>query len=128
MRGEHTPAGGGNVGISIVGAVTFPAPVQKVPAKELAATAGPILTITDLNGNVLATPVLTAVAGSATQYTYSIDLPAGKDYILKATWGGQVLNDFAFCLFVGFISGVYSTVYIASPLIISWHGKSGAKR
>ncbi len=43
-------------------------------------------------------------------------------------WGGEVLNDFAFCLFVGFISGVYSTVYIASPLIISWHKKASVKR
>jgi preprotein translocase subunit SecF len=43
-------------------------------------------------------------------------------------WGGAVLNDFAFCLFVGFLSGVYSTVYIASPLIISWHKKQVAKR
>lgn len=38
-------------------------------------------------------------------------------------FGGEVLNDFAFCLFVGFISGVYSTVYIASPLVITWHKK-----
>jgi SecD/SecF fusion protein len=43
-------------------------------------------------------------------------------------FGGEVLNDFAFCLFVGFISGVYSTVYIASPLIISWHKKRVVKR
>jgi SecD/SecF fusion protein len=43
-------------------------------------------------------------------------------------FGGAVLNDFAFCLFVGFISGVYSTVYIASPLLISWHKKPIAKR
>ncbi|MFH0840045.1 MAG: protein translocase subunit SecD [Candidatus Omnitrophota bacterium] len=35
-------------------------------------------------------------------------------------WGGEVLNGFAFCLFVGMISGVYSTIFIASPLIISW--------
>jgi len=42
-------------------------------------------------------------------------------------WGGEVLNDFAFCLFIGFISGVYSTVYIASPLIISWHKAPGLK-
>lgn len=41
-------------------------------------------------------------------------------------WGGEVLNDFAFCLFVGMISGVYSTVYIASPLIISWQKKPRA--
>jgi SecD/SecF fusion protein len=43
-------------------------------------------------------------------------------------FGGEVLNGFSFCLFVGFISGVYSTVYIASPLIISWHKKSAIKR
>ncbi len=38
-------------------------------------------------------------------------------------YGGEVLNDFAFSLIVGFISGVYSTVYIASPLIIAFQGK-----
>ncbi|MDD5422572.1 MAG: protein translocase subunit SecD [Candidatus Omnitrophota bacterium] len=43
-------------------------------------------------------------------------------------WGGEVLNDFAFCLFVGMISGVYSTVYIASPLIISWQKKTVAAK
>ncbi len=43
-------------------------------------------------------------------------------------FGGAVLNNFAFCLCVGFLSGVYSTVYIASPLIISWHKKPAIKR
>ncbi len=38
-------------------------------------------------------------------------------------FGGKVLNDFAFCLLVGFISGVYSTVYIASPLLLAWRGR-----
>jgi len=38
-------------------------------------------------------------------------------------WGGEVLNDFAFALLVGFISGVYSTVYIASPMLIAWERK-----
>lgn len=36
-------------------------------------------------------------------------------------WGGEVLNDFSFCIFVGFFIGVYSTIYIASPMVISWH-------
>ena len=35
-------------------------------------------------------------------------------------FGGEVLHDFAFCLLVGFISGVYSTVYIASAFVITW--------
>ena len=38
-------------------------------------------------------------------------------------WGGDVLNDFAFALLVGFCSGVYSTIYIASPLLIAWERK-----
>ncbi|MBI3318796.1 MAG: protein translocase subunit SecD [Candidatus Omnitrophica bacterium] len=38
-------------------------------------------------------------------------------------FGGEVLNDFAFALLVGFVSGVYSTVYIASPLLLAWQKK-----
>lgn len=43
-------------------------------------------------------------------------------------FGGEVLNNFSFCIFVGFLAGVYSTVYIASPMVISWHGKLLGKR
>ena len=35
-------------------------------------------------------------------------------------FGGEVLHDFAFCLLVGFLSGVYSTVYIASAFVVTW--------
>ncbi len=38
-------------------------------------------------------------------------------------FGGEVLNDFAFALMVGFTSGAYSTVYIASPLLLAWEKK-----
>jgi SecD/SecF fusion protein len=38
-------------------------------------------------------------------------------------YGGEVLSNFGFALLVGFISGVYSTVYIASPLVLAWSGK-----
>lgn len=39
-------------------------------------------------------------------------------------YGGEVLSNFAFTLLVGFISGVYSTIYIASPLVLAWSKKS----
>ena len=39
-------------------------------------------------------------------------------------YGGEVLGNFAFTLFVGFISGVYSTVFIASPLVLACSRKS----
>jgi SecD/SecF fusion protein len=35
-------------------------------------------------------------------------------------WGGEVLSNFAFTLLVGFICGIYSTVYIVSPLVLAW--------
>lgn len=38
-------------------------------------------------------------------------------------YGGEVLSNFAYALLVGFISGVYSTVYIASPLVLAWSRK-----
>ena len=34
--------------------------------------------------------------------------------------GGGVIRPFAFSLIVGFISGVYSTIFIASPVILFW--------
>jgi len=34
-------------------------------------------------------------------------------------YGGEVLGNFAFALLVGFVSGVYSTIYIASPLVLA---------
>ncbi|MGD9015114.1 MAG: protein translocase subunit SecD [Candidatus Omnitrophota bacterium] len=33
-------------------------------------------------------------------------------------WGGEILSNFAFALFVGFIAGTYSTIFIASPLVL----------
>ncbi|MFH1441780.1 MAG: protein translocase subunit SecD [Candidatus Omnitrophota bacterium] len=41
-------------------------------------------------------------------------------------YGGEVLSNFAFTLLIGFISGTYSTIYIASPLILAW-SKKGKK-
>ena len=36
--------------------------------------------------------------------------------------GGEVINDFAFTMLVGVISGTYSTIYIAAPVLIDWPG------
>lgn len=40
--------------------------------------------------------------------------------------GGAVIRPFAFALLVGFFSGVYSTIFIASPVILLW--ERGKKR
>jgi len=36
-------------------------------------------------------------------------------------FGGQVINDFAFTFLVGIITGTYSSIYIASALVLWWH-------
>jgi preprotein translocase subunit SecF len=41
--------------------------------------------------------------------------------------GGNVIHSFAFTLLVGFIVGTYSTVYIASPMVLAFEGMSGKR-
>ena len=38
-------------------------------------------------------------------------------------YGGEMLNSFAFALMIGIVSGTYSTIYIASPLVLAWSKK-----
>ena len=42
--------------------------------------------------------------------------------------GGAVIRPFAFALLVGFFSGVYSTIFIASPVILLWEKGGVAKK
>jgi len=36
-------------------------------------------------------------------------------------FGGKVINDFAFIMLVGTIEGVYSTVFMACPVVFFWN-------
>jgi SecD/SecF fusion protein len=36
-------------------------------------------------------------------------------------FGGGAINDFAFCFLVGILTGTYSSIYIASALVLWWH-------
>lgn len=38
-------------------------------------------------------------------------------------FGGEVLNSFALCLLIGFMAGTYSTVFIASPIVLAMQRK-----
>ncbi|OIO37056.1 MAG: hypothetical protein AUJ74_00175 [Candidatus Omnitrophica bacterium CG1_02_44_16] len=42
-------------------------------------------------------------------------------------WGGEILNSFALALLFGFIIGCYSTVFIASPIVLACHSLMLAK-
>ena len=37
--------------------------------------------------------------------------------------GGEVINDFAFVLLIGILVGTYSSIFIASPILVDWPSK-----
>ncbi|MFH2045605.1 MAG: protein translocase subunit SecF [Pseudomonadota bacterium] len=41
--------------------------------------------------------------------------------------GGGIIHDFAFALVVGVMIGTYSSIYVASPILIAWTGKRKKK-
>jgi preprotein translocase subunit SecF len=41
-------------------------------------------------------------------------------------FGGEVIHDFSFALLIGVVIGTYSSVFVASPLLLV--GKGGGKR
>ena len=43
-------------------------------------------------------------------------------------FGGEVIKDFAFALMVGVVVGTYSSVYVASPLVVEWQIKQEVRR
>ena len=40
-------------------------------------------------------------------------------------FGGEVIHDFAFALVIGISVGTYSSVFVASPIVALWEGRSG---
>ncbi len=43
-------------------------------------------------------------------------------------FGGPVIHDFAFTLMIGLISGTYSTIYVASPVVLFWNQFVGKRK
>lgn len=43
-------------------------------------------------------------------------------------FGGDVIHDFAFTLLVGVVFGTYSSVFIASPLVLVWESFRPSKK
>ncbi len=42
--------------------------------------------------------------------------------------GGEVIRDFAFALMIGVVVGTYSSLYVASPLVVEWDIRAEARR
>lgn len=42
-------------------------------------------------------------------------------------FGGEVIHNFAFALIVGIVIGTYSSIFVASPIVVEWHKRREAK-
>ncbi len=42
--------------------------------------------------------------------------------------GGGIIHDFAFALIVGVAVGTYSSIFVASPILLAWQGKQAKKK
>jgi len=40
-------------------------------------------------------------------------------------FGGEVIHDFSFALLLGVIVGTYSSIFVASPILVVWRGSAG---
>lgn len=43
-------------------------------------------------------------------------------------WGGSVIHDFAFAMLIGIVTGTYSSIFVASPLLIFYEDWTRGKR
>jgi preprotein translocase subunit SecF len=58
-------------------------------------------------------------------------LTSGTVFIVVAALyflGGVVIHDFAFALLIGVVTGTYSSIYVASPLLLLWEDNPARKK
>jgi preprotein translocase subunit SecF len=73
----------------------------------------------------------TVVNASINQTLSRTILTSGLTFITAAAlwiFGGAVLNGFSFALVVGIIVGTYSSIFIASPILIWWRDWMESRR
>jgi preprotein translocase subunit SecF len=71
------------------------------------------------------------VLNNAVNQTLSRTVLTGGTTLLAVLFllfaGGSVIRDFALALFVGIVTGTYSSVYVASSIVLDWHNRDVAR-
>ncbi|MCI0723314.1 MAG: protein translocase subunit SecF [Acidobacteria bacterium] len=84
------------------------------------------------NLKILRREPLTAIVNKSINQTLSRTiLTSGLTFVTVVSlylFGGEVINGFAFAMVFGIIIGSYSSIAIASPLIVMWYDYQGKKK
>ncbi|MSO22181.1 MAG: protein translocase subunit SecF [Acidobacteria bacterium] len=76
-------------------------------------------------------PLTSVVNKSINQTLSRTILTSGLTFLTVLSlylFGGEVINGFAFAMVFGIIVGSYSSIAIASPLVVMWHDYKGKKK
>ena len=73
---------------------------------------------------VLTSQMINDALNQTLSRTILTSLTAWLVVVILYFFGGEGLHGFAFSLVVGFLSGTYSTIYIATPILIDWDKNS----
>jgi preprotein translocase subunit SecF len=76
------------------------------------------------------TPLAVIINRSINETLSRTILTAGTVFIVLVALfvlGGDIIHDFAFALLVGVIIGTYSSVYVASPIVLTWEERTQKK-
>ena len=77
-------------------------------------------------GETLAT-VINAAINQTLSRTILTSLTVFLVVAVLYAFGGEVLRDFAFALLVGVVTGTYSSIFVAAPIIVDWEAWSQAR-
>jgi preprotein translocase subunit SecF len=75
-------------------------------------------------------PLQTVINRSVNETLSRTILTAGTVFVVVAALfflGGDIIHDFAFALLVGVVVGTYSSIYVASPIVLVWEEHSRKK-
>jgi preprotein translocase subunit SecF len=80
---------------------------------------------------LLKSPLALIINRSVNETLSRTILTAGTVFIVVLALfflGGDIIHDFAFAMLIGIVTGTYSSIYVASPIVLSWEERSKKKK
>ena len=80
---------------------------------------------------LLKSPLAAVINRSVNETLSRTILTAGTVFVVVAALfflGGEIIRDFAFAMLVGVVVGTYSSIYVASSIVLTWQERARKRR